>query len=246
MTAIWVVASSCASEFARRPLPISRSCRPRGRRPLVRQRPMSPCGWLPRGATYLNVGSSSTGTAVDLRGSVGNRRRSKTMHKTRCACDGGRPPIRGSTVMHRDATANQAALMHSLSRAKFVLAFSNKAARLPTLSRPGSTLTVAGTDSLASGACSSSRTAAEARFDHGCSGQVRHSAGDVSTLAEGVRVESPMPSSWDPEIARENHSRLAQRSRLALAFQGAWRTLSICDHPGLEADLETLARALEE
>jgi len=146
--------------------------------------------------------------------------------------------------MHGDATANQAALMHSLSLAKFVLAFSNKVSPASYTHPTREYLTGRWTDSLASGAVVAGIAPKCAATSELLWPGATLELGTLD-LDEGVERISDAVRSWDPEIARENH----RRSLSALDWR--WRFKELADaldvRPGrLEADLETLAGALEE
>ena len=200
-----------------------------------------PVRWLPWGSDVLRLGSGDGDRPVDLH-RLGRQPQSwEDDEETRRACEAAGIRFEGRPPMRDDATANQAALMGGLARAKFVLAFSNAVSPASYTHPTRDYLTGRWTDSLASGVVVAgiAPQAAAARELLWPNATLELSTTD---RARGIEQIVAAARSWDPELARDNHLQALRRLDWRWRFQELAGALEVQSEK-LEVELELLASA---
>jgi hypothetical protein len=190
-----------------------------------RQKLRAPVDWLPWGSDVLNLGSSNPLRHNDL---VRFGRQPKEWDDDLAnarACESlglnflGRPPS------FSDASENERGLMGSLSKAKFALAFSNRAN--PTIQTHPNREYITGrwTDSLASG---TTVAGIPPRSESVQSLMWPEALLDIGTVdrTEGLNVIASAVREWTPERAQVNYVRSLE------TFDWRWRFNTLADALG--------------
>jgi hypothetical protein len=201
-----------------------------------------PVTWLPWGSDVLRLGSGNGDRPIDLQRLGRQPAGWEDDEETRRACQAAGLRFEGRPTMHDDATANQAALMRGLSRAKFTLAFSNAVSPAPYTHPTREYLTGRWTDSLASGAV--------------VTGIAPKSAATTELLWPGALLELPTTDraqgiehvvaavrSWNPQVALDNHRHALEHLDWRWRFQELAVALDL-ESERLGAELDSLTEAL--
>ena len=200
-----------------------------------------PVRWLPWGADVLGLGSDAADRPVDLQRIGRQPPNWDDDEETREACEAAGLRFEGRPPMHGDAGANQRALAHSFSRAKFVLAFSNAVNPEPYTHPTREYLTARWTDALASGAV-------VAGVPPNCAATTEllwsGATLDLGTVdrREGIAKIVDAVRSWSPDVARENHHRALVRLDWRWRFRELAEALEI-EPERLDAEIAVLAAA---
>jgi hypothetical protein len=200
-----------------------------------------PVTWLPWGADVLRLGTGGGDRPVDLQRLGRQPEGWEDDDAVRSACAALGLRYEGRPAMHDDASANQAAVMQSLSRAKFVLAFSNAVSPAPYTHPTREYLTGRWTDALAAGAVVAGIAprcgAATELLWEGATLELTDTdrAHGLERIAEAVRA-------WSPAVARENHARALERLDWRRRFAELAAALGV-GSARLEAELDALRAA---
>jgi hypothetical protein len=200
-----------------------------------------PVTWLPWGSDVLQLGSAEADRPVDVQRLGRQPSGWEDDDATRRACEGAGLRFEGRPPMHDDATANQAALMRSLSQAKFVLAFSNAVSPAPYTHPTREYLTGRWTDALASGATAAGIAPRCAATDELLwPGALL----ELPTTERGPGIEqiAAAVESWDPQTALDNHRHALERLDWRWRFRELAAALQI-ESARLDSALESLVEA---
>jgi hypothetical protein len=201
-----------------------------------------PVSWLPWGADVLRLGTGDGDRPVDVQRLGRQPAAWEDDEQTRRACEAAGLTFAGRPPMHGDASANQRALMGALSRAKFVLAFSNAASPAPYTHPTREYLTGRWTDSLASGAAAAGVAPRCAATDELLwpDALVELPAND---RAAGVERLAAAAGDWSPERALDNHRRALEGLDWRWRFRDLAAALGV-ESDRLAAELDALAVAV--
>jgi len=200
-----------------------------------------PVTWLPWGSDVLRLGSENADRPVDLQRLGRQPAGWEDDEQTRRACEALGLRFEGRPAMHDDATAGQSALMRSLSRAKFVLAFSNAVSPSPFTHPTREYLTGRWTDSLASGATLAGIAPRCAATDELLWPDGRLELGTTDPR-EGIEQIAAAVRDWDPQVAVDNHRRALEHLDWRWRFRALAQALDLPSER-LDAELESLAGA---
>jgi hypothetical protein len=201
-----------------------------------------PVSWLPWGSDVLRLGSGDGDRPIDLQRLGRQPAGWEDDEATRRACEAAGLRFEGRPPMRDDATANQSELMRCLSRAKFVLAFSNAVSPAPYTHPTREYLTGRWTDSLASGASLAGiapRVAATTELLW--PGALLELGG--TDPAEGIEQIATAVADWDSQVALENHRRALDTLDWRWRFRELAAALDV-KTDRLDAELDELAGAL--
>jgi len=201
-----------------------------------------PVSWLPWGSDVLRLGSGDGDRPVDLQRLGRQPAGWEDDDATRRACEAAGLRFEGRPAMRDDATANQAELMRSLSRAKFVLAFSNAVSPAGYTHPTREYLTGRWTDSLASGATVAGiAPKVAATTEILWPGALLELGG--TDLAQGIEQIANAVAGWDPQLALENHRRALESLDWRWRFKQLAAALNV-QSERLDAELESVAGVL--
>jgi hypothetical protein len=201
-----------------------------------------PVRWLPWGSDALRLGSENSDRPVDLQRLGRQPPGWEDDEATMRACQAAGLRFEGRPPMYEDATANQTALMGDLSRAKFVLAFSNVVSPSPFTHPTRDYLTGRWTDALASGAVVAGIAPKAA-----AAGELLWPGATLELITTdrpaGLEQIVAAVRGWDPEVVRDNHRHALQHLDWRWRFRELAAALDV-ESERLDAELDALADAI--